>query len=316
MLALPSLWAAPAWAQPAWTIGTEYPASAMPGEGIAHFAATVTAAADGALTATAQPDAPLGLRSAALLGAVAENRLQAACAFTGAMASIDPIFALSALPFLTASAADAARLLAAARPAYVGAVGARGATLLYATPWPPTGIWSRERLAGAASLRGLKVRTYDAAGTAVFQALGAAPQQISFADALVRIREGAIDAALSSGDGGAGARLWEWLPHFTSVDYAWPLSLAFCSTAALAALPPAAREAVRMAGAATEARQWRAIETRLAENTARMRAAGVRLADGDAALLGALREAAAPVVAGWAQRAGAAGAAVLAAYRG
>ena len=77
------------------------------------------------------------------------------------------------------------------------------------------------------------MRTYDAAGTAVLRAAGAAPAQLSFADAV-----------LSSGDGGAGARLWEVLPHFTALDYASPLSLAFCGMAALDALPGPAREGV------------------------------------------------------------------------
>jgi hypothetical protein len=37
-----------------------------------------------------------------------------------------------------------------------------------------------------------------------------------------RLRAGELDAVLSSGDGGAGARLWEVLPHFTALDYASP----------------------------------------------------------------------------------------------
>jgi TRAP-type C4-dicarboxylate transport system substrate-binding protein len=316
VLSLPLATAFPARAQAAWTIATEYPASAMPGEGIAFFADAATRAAGGALQVMAAPNAPQGIRSAAMPAAVADGRLQAACAFTGAMANETPLFGLSALPFLTASAADAARLLAAARPAYAETLAARGLTLLYATPWPPSGIWSRQALPDEAALRGLKIRTFDATSTQVFAAAGAQPAQISFADAMPRLRAGELDAVLSSGDGGAGARLWEVLPHFTTVEYAWPLSLAFCSTAALGVLPAAAQAAVREAARATETRQWQAIGTRLAENTARMRAAEVRMADGSAALRRALRAAAAPAVDAWAARTGEAGARVLAAYRG
>ena len=119
------------------------------------------------------------------------------------------LFQLSALPFLTESTADTVRLLAAARPAYEAALSALGTTLLYATPWPATGIWSRRPLPDPAALQGLRVRTYDAASTAVLRASGADPVQISFADAMPRLRDGSLDAVLSSGDGGAGARLWE-----------------------------------------------------------------------------------------------------------
>jgi TRAP-type C4-dicarboxylate transport system substrate-binding protein len=166
-------------------------------------------------------------------------------------------------------------------------------------------------LESAAALTGLRVRTYDAASTAVLRGAGAAPVQISFADALPRLRAGEMDAVLSSGDGGAGARLWELLPHFTVLDYASPLSLAFCRTAALDA---ALRPAIEAAALATEARQFQAILTRLSDNEVRMRANGVMIATVPA-LRAALTQAAAPVVADWTARAGAPGAAILAAYR-
>jgi len=249
-----------------------------------------------------------------MIRAAGDGRVEAADAFTGALAAEGAIFQLSALPFLTASGEDTARLLRAARPAYAAALEARGVTLLYATPWPATGLWSRNPVPGPEGLRGLKIRTYDAASTAVMREAGAAPAQISFADAMPRLRSGELDAVLSSGDGGAGARLWEVLPHFTALHYASPLSLAFCNTAALRSLPEAVREAVARAGRDTEARQFQAIATRLAENEARMRANGVILASG-APLRAALTAAAAPVLADWSARAGEEGRAILAAYR-
>jgi TRAP-type C4-dicarboxylate transport system substrate-binding protein len=297
-----------------WRIVTEYPASAMPGEGITHFAEAATRLSAGAITIRPAHDAPDGLRSATMIRAVAESRVEAADAFTGALAGEAAIFQLSALPFLTASGEDTARLLRVARPAYAAALEARGLSFLYATPWPATGLWSRNPMTGPESLRGLRIRTYDAASTAVMRNAGAAPAQISFADALPRLRSGEMDAVLSSGDGGAGARLWEILPNFTALDYASPLSLAFCNTAALQALPPSTREAVAEAARETEARQFRAIVTRLAENETRMRANGVALASG-APLREALTTAAAPVLADWTSRAGAPGEAILAAYR-
>ena len=46
----------------------------------------------------------------------------------------------------------------------------------------------------------------------------------SFADVLPRIVDGSIEAVLSSGDGGAGRKLWDYLPYFTEIGYAMPLS--------------------------------------------------------------------------------------------
>ncbi|WP_043834499.1 TRAP transporter substrate-binding protein [Muricoccus aerilatus] len=313
-LAPAALAARSARAAPGWRIVTEYPANAMPGEGIAYFAEAATRLSAGVPTVTPGFDAPQGLRSAAMIRATAEGRVEAADAFTGALAGEGAIFQLSALPFLTASGEDTARLLRAARGAYASALEARGVTLLYATPWPATGLWSRNPVSGPEALRGLRIRTYDAASTAVMREAGAAPAQISFADAMPRLRAGELDAVLSSGDGGAGARLWEVLPHFTALDYASPLSLAFCNLAALRALPPAGQEAIMAAGRETEARQFRAIGNRLVENATRMRENGVTLSSGGP-LRAALSAAAAPVLAEWSARAGAEGAGILADYR-
>lgn len=316
-LAAPCLpWAARAQAPAAWRIATEYPASAMPGEGIATFAAAATRLAAGALTVQPAFDAPDGLRSAGMLAALAAGRLEAADAFTGAMGGLDPLFLLSSLPFLTASAADARRLSDAARPQYQAALAARGATLLYTTPWPPSGLWTRRPVATPADLAGHKLRCFDSTSVAVLRAAGAAAEELSFADTMPRLADGSLDGVLSSGDGGAGRRLWQWLPNFTVLDYAWPLSLGFCATAALARLPEAAQRAVASAAAETDGRQWEAIRSRLAENEAVMRRNGVAIHQPDAALRAALRSAAGTVIAAWENRAGEPGRAALRAYRG
>jgi len=99
-------------------------------------------------------------------------------------------------------------------------------------------LWAAERHLGEAAGRrrggaqGLRIRTFDVTATETFRGLGAAPALISFADALPRLRAGELDAVLSSGDGGAGARLWEILPHFTEINYAMPLSFATIGSAA------------------------------------------------------------------------------------
>ena len=199
----------------AWVAATEYPAGAMPAEGLVRFAEAARP-----LPVTPRFDAPDGVRSAAMPRAVAEGRFAIGDAFAGALGGLDPVFLLSSLPFVATSAAEAQRLLEAARPAYAEALAKQGVTLLYATPWPPTGLWSRRPVAGPDDMKGLRVRSYDAAGTATLRRLGAEAEQLSFQDVAARLSAGTLDAVLSSGDGGAGRRLWEHLPHFTEIGYA------------------------------------------------------------------------------------------------
>src|SRR5438445_354813 len=96
--------------------------------------------------------------------------------------------------------------------------------LLYATPWPASGLWAKKPIVTPADLAGLPLRVYDSTGFALFAAAGARPANLSFADVMPRIVDGSIEAVLSSGDGGAGRKLWNYLPYFTEIGYAMPLS--------------------------------------------------------------------------------------------
>ena len=311
-LTLPALAVTKAQARQAeWTAATEYPANAIPGEGIAHFA---TAAMAHGVAAAALPNGPEGYRSGAAFEALAAGRFAVVDAFAGALGNADTLFLLSSLPFLTASPADAARLRDHARPAYAAAAALRGAVLLWTTPWPPSGLWTRHPVTSREALRGLRVRTYDSTGTQVLRNAGAAAEELSFVEVEARLAAGTLDAVLSSGDGGAGRQLWRWLPHFTEVSYAWPLSLAFAAATRLAALPPQERDAIMMAGAATEARQWQAIEGRMETNRRVMQENGVAIHAPTADMRLALRDAARTAIEAWRSGVGEAGRSALAAY--
>ena len=305
-----------AWAQTAWRMTTEYPATAIPGQGIATFAERLTAASGGRITVMPSYDASLGITSAGMLDAVASNTVEAGDAFAGALAGVDPIFQLSSLPFLATSIADARRLTELARPLYERVLAARGQRLLYTTPWPPSGIWSKRALAGPADLATLTIRTYDETSTRVMGAAGAGAVMISFADAMPKLRDGSVNAVLSSGDGGAGRRLWDLLPYFTEISYAMPLSIATIGASLYAALPDDLKRAVDTAARQTDDAQWALIETRQAENYATMRRNGVTIAvDPDPALLALLEAGGVAITAEWERAAGPEAAALLARFR-
>ncbi|WP_158743105.1 TRAP transporter substrate-binding protein [Acidisphaera sp. L21] len=294
-----------------WTAATEYPATAMPGVGLASLARFLAASSGGRIVVQPGYDAPGGLRSATIPAAVQGGTLVVGDAFAGALDGLDPVFQLSSLPFGATNAAEARRLYDAARPQYASVFAARGQRLLYATPWPPSGIWCRNPVRTAADLKGLAIRTYDSASTSVFAGAGAAPVQLSFADAMTRLKDGSLAAVLSSGDGGAGRRLWDELPHFTAIGYAMPLSFTTVNTATYQALRPDLQQAVDQAAAQTEAAQWALLGEREAANQTAMRAHGMTIDMPDATLDSDLRQAAVETVAAWVKLAGPDKAAVL-----
>src|SRR5260370_30220880 len=256
---------------------TEYPQTAMPGLGLTTFTKHVAELSARTLQVRPSFDAAAGINSAGMLTAIAEGRVQAGDAFAGALESEDAIFALPSLPFLVTSTTDAKHLADVARPYLAAALQKKGLRLLYLTPWPPSGIWSKTPLNTVFDLSGLSIRTYDKTSTEVFAGAGAKAASISFADTMPKLVDGSITAVLSSGDGGAGRKLWEYLPYFSEITYSLPLSVASVNQAVYDGLSGDLREAVDEASRRTERELWLALSTRLQENYQRMRQNGLTI---------------------------------------
>lgn len=302
-----------AYAATTLTMATEYPASSMPGQGVATFAELVRAKTAGAVLIDASYDAAQGIKSGDMIDAVETRKVDAGDAFAGALATKYPLFGVSSLPFLADSLPKARNLNKAARPAYEKLLAAHGQKLLYTTPWPASGIWSKQKIDSVAALKGLSIRTYDATSQEVMQKAGARAQNISFADAMPRIASGEVNAVLSSGDGGAGRKLWEHLPHFAEINYAMPISIATMNLQAYQALDARTRRAIDQAAAQTETEQWKRIDGRLQQNYASMRKNGVAInTTVPLPVRKALQDAAADSVNAWKAAAGPDAAAILA----
>ena len=303
-------------AQTVWDMPTEYPENAMPGVGLVAFTKHVAELGDGKLQIRPSFDAKAGIKSAGMLAAIAEGRVPAGDAFAGALENEDAIFALPSLPFLVTSTSDAKRLADIARPFIAAALQSKGLRLLYLTPWPPSGIWSKTPLKTPSDLAALSIRTYDKTSSAVFASVGARAASISFADTMPKLVDGSLNAVLSSGDGGAGRKLWEYLPYFSEITYSLPLSVASVNQAVFDGLSPDLRDAVDAAGRQTEVDLWLALTTRLQENYQRMRQNGVTIdTDPAPALVEALKSGAADVQHAWCARSGPACAGVLEAFK-
>ena len=302
-------------AQTVWDMPTEYPQSAMPGVGLTAFARHVAEASAGKLEIRPSFDAKAGIKSAGMLAAIAEGRVQAGDAFAGALEAEDPIFALPSLPFLVTSTADAKRLADIARPHLAAALQKKGLRLLYLAPWPPSGIWSKAPLTSPTDLARLSIRTYDKVSTELFLSIGARAASISFADTMPKLVDGSINAVLSSGDGGAGRKLWEYLPCFSEITYSLPLSVASVNQVAYDGLSAETRDAVDAASRQTESELWLALSTRLEENYRRMRQNGVAIdTNPEPSIVAALRTGATTAQRAWCLRAGPVCAGILEAF--
>jgi TRAP-type C4-dicarboxylate transport system substrate-binding protein len=307
---------APAAAQVAspviWRMTTEYPQDNISGIGLATFASRVSERSHGVVTVSNAFNNELRITSGEMPQAALQGRITGGDAFAGALSGIDPVLGLSTLPFLVQSVETARASNARARPLYEKALAARGLKLLYLTIWPATGLWSEHVIEGSDDLPKLDLRAYDANSTEVMRAAGANAQMLPMDAALAGLKAHRLNAFLTSGDGGAGRKLWDFLPHFTAINYAMPVSIAFVRSDAFEQLPEAVQREVLAAAAETEQSQLALLDHRTSENYARMRDHGVRIAEpAPAPLVTALRKAATPVIETWEQQAGPNAAAIV-----
>ncbi len=291
---------APAIAQVQWKMTTEYPESNISGVGLATFGKLLAAHTHGLVTTANGFNNEMKIGAGEMPQAAQDRRIDGGDAFAGPLEAFDPIFGLATLSFVVQSV-DAARAVnAKARPLYERALAARGLKLLYITIWPATGLWSDRPLKGVEDLSALSVRTYDRTSTEVMRSVGADAQNLPFNEAVARIKAHKLNAVLTSGDGGAGRNLWDDLRHFTPINYAIPISIAFIRQDAFEALPKDTQDQVESAAAETGQSQLGLLANRTAENYARMRANGVSIDEpASPALIAALKKAGSGPIADW-----------------
>ncbi|WP_371818074.1 TRAP transporter substrate-binding protein [Bradyrhizobium sp. CCBAU 53421] len=299
-IASAAIFSAPASAQVTWQMATEYPRSNISGVGLEKFAELVSAQTNGYVTVRNAFDNELKISSGEMLRAAEAGRIAGGDAFAGPLEASDPVFGLPSLPFVVQSVEAARSINEQARPLYEKALAARGLKLLYITIWPSTGLWSAQPISTPADLRSIAARTYDYNSAEVMRAVGATAEYLPFNEAIAKVRSHELNAILTSGDGGAGRKLWQDLTHFTAINYAIPISIAFVRTDAFDALPEAVQRQVMQVAAETEQRQFQLLANRTAENYARMRDNGVQIAEpAPAPVLAALKQGASAPIAAW-----------------
>ncbi|MFC4352063.1 TRAP transporter substrate-binding protein [Fodinicurvata halophila] len=281
-------------------LANEYPAGSVHGQSAEIFADTLERLSGGDIEINLHHGASLGYKSADQFDAVGDGALPLASSFIGPWAGIDELFLLSSLPFLASTPEQVWDLYQVAKPYYKEVLQENNQVFLYATPWPPSGLWGNKALDSMDALEDTRIRTYDSSGTVTLREAGADPIQLSWADVVPQLSTGGIDGVLTSADGGASASLWENQSHFTEVNYASPLQVMHMNRDTYESLSDEQKDMLDKASAAGEAYGWWVLPRRQQENYAKMRDQGMTvIEDVSDEYLNSLNEAAQPAIEEW-----------------
>ncbi len=299
-----------------WDLSTEFNERFIFGKGYIRFAEEVEKRTNGEIKVVPHFGAALGYKSADHLELVGQGAVPIADTYSGALSGVDPIFKLSSLPFVATSIDDAWELYLAAKPYYESFFAKNGQVLLYTSFSPPSGLWAKKPVASVEDMAGLRIRTYDPAGNETMRNIGAAPIQMNITDVIPQLASGGISGVLTSAEGAVSFKFYEFLDHFTEINYAVPLQFLHMNKAIFDGLPAETKQAITEISAEVEAMNWQAGRDGKEEAYSVMRENGMTInTQPPQEFLDALQEAGEPVVTEWLETVGAEGEAILADYK-
>ena len=306
--------ASQAFAQTKWDLPSAYPASNFHTENLAQFVSDVDKGSGGKLKITLHPNASL-FKAPEIKRAVQGNQAQAGEFLMANFQNEWPLWGLDGVPFLATSFADAKRLYDASKPAIEKKLNEQGMTLLYAVPWPPQGLYSRNPVKSQADLKGIKWRAYSPATARIAELVGAQPVTIQQAELSQAMATGVLDYYMSSGSTGYDTKTYEHLKYFYDLQAWLPKNAVVANKKALEALDKPTQDALRKAAAEAETRGWASSEKKTGEYLDLLKKNGMTVEPPSAQLKTDMQKVGEVMLKEWLDKAGPEGKAVVDAYR-
>ena len=235
-----------------------YPASNFHTQGAVEFGELVEEYTDGDIKITVHSGGSLGFKGEELLKAVGDASVPMSDILMGVVSGSEEIFGLSTYPRIVTSYEEARELYEAALPYYQEACRRWNQKLLYAAPWPPSGLFTKDRVDSIEDIDGLKTRTYDKNGAKFLRQAGGSPQSMPWGEVYSALNTGLIDSVLTSATSGKDGKFWEVLDHFTKINFAYPLNMVTRNRDYWNSRSEDEQEAMLRAARETEKAQWEA----------------------------------------------------------
>ena len=304
----------PAAAQTTWDLPSAYPATNFHTVNLAAFASDVEKATGGKLKITVHANAAL-FKAPEIKRAVQGGQAQIGEILLAAYQNEWPMFGADGIPFLATSYDESRKLYAAQKPILQKKLAEQGLMLLYSVAWPPQGIYSKKPLASAADLKGSKWRAYSPATSRIAQLVGAQPVTVQAAELSQALATGVVETNMTSGATGVDSKLFEHLKFYYDVQAWLPKNAVIVNKRAFDALDKASQDALLKAAAEAETRGWAASQKVNTDSLATLRANGMSVEPGSAALRSDMQKVGATMLQEWLSQAGAEGQQLMDAYK-
>jgi TRAP-type C4-dicarboxylate transport system substrate-binding protein len=301
-------------AQARWQMATPYPDGNFHTRNVRTFLEEVNTATQGRVNVQLHSNASL-LPMPQIKAGVQRGQVQVGEILLSAYGNEDPFFEVDGIPQLVTTFAEARRLMEVARPFIEARFQRQGLSLLYMVPWPPSGFYTNAPLESLEGLRGTRFRTFNVMTNRFATLVGATPTLVQAAEIPQAFATGVVNAMVTSAVTGVDSSAWDYVRHYTHVGFTFTRNAVFVNRRALEALSPADQQALRAAAATAETRGWRMSEEAHGAAQETLRARGLTVTQGNAAVMEGMNRISEQMVNEWLTRAGEDGQRVIQAVR-
>lgn len=304
-----------AFSQAKWDLPSAYPVTAFQTENVVFFANEASTASGGKLQITVHPNASL-FKANEIKRAVQTNQAQAGDFVMATYQNEWQNFGVDGIPFLADSYEAARKLYAAEKPVLQKKLASQGMMLLYAVPWPPQGLFVKNKANSLAEFKGGKWRSYGPSTSRMAELAGAQPVVVQGAELSQAVATGVVDGVLTSTDTGYRTKIYETLRYFYDFQAWLPKNAVVVNKKAFDSLDKATQDGVLKAAAAAEERGWKLSREQAVVHNELLSKQGVEIIAPTAQMKDELRRVIGePMLKEWTSQAGADGQAVIDTYR-
>ncbi|MGO3872174.1 MAG: TRAP transporter substrate-binding protein [Alcaligenes sp.] len=297
-----------------WNMTAEQPDSNFLTQNAREFAADVKAATNGELNINVQSNSVLLKRPEVKRG-VQQGVVQAGEMLVAAIGNEDPLFEVDSVPFLASSFDQSEKLWKATRPFLAERLDKQGIILVYGSPWPPQGIYTKKPVEQLSDLAGVRFRAYSPATSRLVSLMGAVPTTVQTPEVPQAFSTGIIDAMLTSPATGVDSQAWDYVKYYYDAQVFIPQSFVIMNKRAFQRLPENVQKAVLEAGARAEERGWAVSREQTSKLTQTMADKGMVVGQLSDKLSGEMHAIGETMTEEWLKKAGADGQKLLDAYR-
>jgi len=298
-----------------WDMALAYGAGNFHSAKATEFAKNVTDKSGGKLTIVTHPGGSL-FKGGEIFRAVRTGQVPIGERFMSALGKEDPLLEVDSQPFLATNYGAAMRLYKASKPEIVKGLDAKGLVFLYAVPWPAQGLYSKKEINSIADLKGLKFRAYNSATIRIAELTGMAPTKIEAAEISQAFSTGAVESMITSPTTGKNKKIWEnGVGYFYDIAAWFPKNMVIANKDAWNKLDADTQKLIMSEAAKAEQKGWDLSKIGNRDDKKALADAGMKVGKVNSALKKHFEEVGATMSKEWAERAGARGQAVLAAYK-